>query len=143
MRQVRNILACVVLFVAASVLAAGPTPLGVVTAIPAQDITPAGAVSVASVNAIEVTGRVTGGSGVLFLLRKTYTQTTGTVHYQFRPWYEDRPIDPFAQATAGGYFTARYRLPANTTGEVFVLYNPGGTVTIDGATPLIARGINY
>lgn len=131
-------LACLFLFCFSAV---GPTVIGVVTAIPAQNVVPAGAVCFNSINTIEISGRASGGTGVLHILRRTYTSS---LNFQYRPWAEDRAIDPFADATISGYVSARYRVPENTfADECFVILNPGGTVTIDGTVPLIARGNNY
>lgn len=129
------------LTLSSAVLAAGFQPIGVVTAVPAIDVTPAGSIVVKGYNTLEVTGRVTAGTGNLHLLRKVQTSST---HFQFRPWAEDRSIDVTQIPTdADGYFSARFTLPDNDPIDEFAILNPGGAVTIDGTKALVARGHNY
>lgn len=135
-----GILVYLSLFAFSIAFAAGPEVIGVVTSVPAANASPAGKVVVSAVNAVEISGRVTGGSGVLHILRKT-AMPGGS--FQFRPWAEDRPIDPFERVDTNGYFSARVRVPANTPNEEIVLLNPGGTVVVDATVPLVARGVNY
>lgn len=120
---------------------AGPfTVIGTVNSVPADNTTPAGAVELKSINTIEISGRVTGGSGVLHVLRKVQMSPTS---YQFRPWVEDRPIDPFERQDTDGYFSTRISLPQGSPVETFIIYNPSGTVTIDATKPLVIRGVTY
>jgi hypothetical protein len=114
--------------------------IGVVEQVPAADATPAGALRVSNANTLEISGRVTGGTGVLHLLRRIQLSPTS---YHYRPWCEDRPIDPYERADVSGYFSARVRLPDNCANEDLVILNPGGSVTLDGAVPLVARGAVY
>lgn len=143
MRKLRHsVIACALaLALSSAVLAAGFQAIGVVTAVPAQDITPAGSIVIKGYNTIEISGRVTGGTGSLHLLRKVQTSST---HFQFRPWAEDRSIEVSQiPSDADGYFSARFTLPDNDPIDEFAILNPGGSVTIDATKPLVARGHNY
>lgn len=137
--KIASWMALTILFVSISVLAGPFEVIGVVTSVPAVNATPAGAVTIKGFNTIEITGRASGGSGVLHVLRKVAIDPS---NFQFRPWYEDRPIDPFERQDVNGYFSGRYTIPA-AANEVFVVLNPGGTVTLDATKPLYIRGVNY
>ena len=141
MRQIRNLIACAVLLITMSALAAGFQVIGVVTAVPALNASPSGSVVLKGYNTIEITGRVSGGSGNLHLLRKIQLTPTS---FQFRPWAEDRSVDVSQiPSDANGYFSARFTMPANDPIDEFLVLNPAGSVTLDGTIPLVIRGVNY
>lgn len=110
---------------------------------PAEDVTPPGTtlLSTARCNTIEITGRVSAGTGKLYILRKVVYLTAGVRHYQFRPWTEDRPAD--SADFVDGYFTCRLRLRQDATPEEILLWNPGNALTIDPARRLLATMSNY
>jgi hypothetical protein len=108
---------------------------------PAIDVTPPGAVELKGVNTLEVTGRASAGTGVLHLLRKVVYEVSGVKHFQFRPWAEDRGAD--SADFADGWFSIRLRILADDPTDEFILWNPGGALTIDPAFPLLIREARY
>jgi len=104
--------------------------LGVVTSLPAANVTPSGALTVENVNSLSVSGQITAGSGKLYLLRRF--ELPGAAGYQYRLWRADRPI--VADATLlSGYFDGIWILPDNCGPESFVLYNPGALTMAAGS----------
>lgn len=140
MRKIRNLVLAIAMVLAVTAHAGPFTVIGVVTSVPADNTRPSGTVLLKGINTVEISGRVTGGSGVLHVLRRIQMSPTS---YQFRIWAEDRPIDPFERQDTSGYFSTRLSLPNASPDEEFILYNPSGTVTIDATKPLVIRGATY
>ena len=106
---------------------------------PAKDVTPTGAVvfTAQRCNTIEISGRVSAGTGKLYILRKLVY----TGHYHFRPWTEDRPAD--SADFVSGYFSMRLRVRQDSPIEEIILWNPSGALTIDSSVPVLATACNY
>jgi hypothetical protein len=110
--------------------------------VPAIDAACAEAVELKGGNTFEISGRVTAGTGKLYVLRRlVYEKPVGTQHFQFRPWAEDRPAD--SAEFVDGWFSIRLRILEGNPIEQVALWNPSGALTIDPAVPVLIRECPY
>lgn len=118
----------------------GQKVIPVTTSVPGEDVTPVGAVLIQAtgINAIEISGRVSAGTGKLIVLRRVYHDTAGP-HFRFRPFAPDKAIDPVSEPLADGWFCDRFIIGETGAEEAFALWNPGGSLTLDNTVAVLIR----
>ena len=96
--------------------------LPVVNVLPLLDATITNAPILNDGNAIEIEGTATGGTGLIYILRRTYFSTTS---FRYKIFAGDRGID-LSDAGVAGQFWDRLLINSPLRSESFALYNPGG-----------------
>ena len=102
----------------------------VVTAVPGYntDISNSVKIDMDGVNAIEIAGQATAGTGTLILLRKRWIDSS---NFQWQPYAVDKGPNPTEDAGAEGWFwDAKALSDPALKNEEFALLNPASRLTL-------------